>query len=550
VSRREQVFHGWGEPGAGPSLPAHAGGFLREALGVSGEVVARPPALAGVELPESALDADARRRLEAVVGARHVRSDAATRVLRAAGKSYLDLLAQRSGALPAAPDAVVAPGSEEEVAAVLRACAQDGVAVVPFGGGTSVVGGLAPERGRHRAVISLDLGRLDGVLELDERSRTARLQPGIRLPELDRILGARGLTLGHHPQSYEWATVGGCVATRSSGQASTGFGRIDEHVVALRCQTPAGELATLPVPATAAGPSLRELLVGSEGTLGVLSEITLAVRPVARARRYEAWFVPSFAEGAEALRALVQAEIAPDVARLSDEAETRMSLALAGTHGVKARVGGAVLRARGYGEGCALITGWEGEPEDVARRRAPAARRLRALGAMWVGRGPGEAWRTGRYGAPHLRDDLLDRGVLVETLETAATWSNLGRVHAAVGDALRRALGAPLVGSHVSHLYDAGASLYFTVLAAQSADPAAQWLAAKDAACRAILDAGATITHHHAVGRDHAPYLEREVGPLGLGLLEALRERCDPAGIMNPGKLTVLRAPASASAPA
>lgn len=551
MSRREQVFCGWGEPGAGPSLPDHAGGFLRSELGVDGTVVSRPPALEDVRLPESELDPGARERLAAIVGEEHVRSDRAARVLRAAGKSYLDLLAQRSGELAAAPDAVVVPGSAEKVGAVVRACGEAGVAVVPFGGGTSVVGGLAPERAGLAGVISLDLGRLDGVLELDERSRTARMQPGIRLPEADHVLGARGLTLGHHPQSYEWATIGGCVATRSSGQASTGFGRIDEHVVALRCATPAGELSTLPVPASAAGPSLRELLVGSEGTLGVLTEVTLAVRPVARARRYEAWFFRSFADGADALRRLVQAEHAPDVARLSDESETRMSLALAGTGSLKARVAGAVLRARGYAEGCLLIAGWEGEPEDVARRRAPAARRLKAAGGLYVGRGPGEAWRTGRYGAPHLRDDLLDRGVLVETLETATTWSNLLRVHQATAGALRAALepggNAPLVACHISHLYAAGASLYFTVLARQAADPAAQWIAAKDAACRAIVGAGATITHHHAVGRDHAPHLEAEVGPLGIGVLRAVRERCDPTGVMNPGKLLALRASAPAA---
>ncbi len=551
MSRREQVFHGWGEPGAGPSLPEHASGFLRSELGVDGTVVARPPALEDLRLPPAELDPGARDRLAGIVGEEHVRSDRAARVLRAAGKSYLDLLEQRSGELSAAPDAVVAPGSAEEIGEVVRACGEAGVAVVPFGGGTSVVGGLAPERAGLAGVISLDLGRLDRVVDLDERSRVARFEPGIRLPEADHVLGARGLTIGHHPQSYEWATVGGCVATRSSGQASTGFGRIDDHVVALRCATPAGELSTLAVPATAAGPSLRELLVGSEGALGVLTEITLAVRPVARARRYEAWFFRSFGEGADALRGLVQAEVAPDVARLSDAAETRMSLALAGTESLKARAGGAFLRARGYAGGCLLIAGWEGEPEDVARRRAPAARRLKAAGGLYAGRGPGEAWRAGRYGAPHLRDDLLDRGVLVETLETATTWSNLLALHEATRAALRGSLEAagtpPLVVCHVSHLYGAGASLYFTVLARQSAEPARQWLAAKDAACRAILAAGGTITHHHAVGRDHAPYLEAEVGPLGIGVLEAVRERCDPSGVMNPGKLLALRAPASPS---
>jgi alkyldihydroxyacetonephosphate synthase len=417
---------------------------------------------------------------------------------------------------------------------------------VPFGGGTSVVGGVAPGRGGFESIVSLDLGRLDGVLSVDERSRTARIGPGMRLPEADHVLGARGLTLGHHPQSYEWATVGGCVATRSAGQASTGFGRIEDHVVGLRCATPAGPLATVDAPASAAGPPLRELLVGSEGVLGVLTELTLSVRPVAAERRYEAWFLRSFAEGCDALRELAQRGLAPDVARLSDEAETRLTVGMAGADGLAARAGAGLLRARGFASGSVLIAGWEGTAEDVARRRAPAARRLRRAGALYVGRGPGEAWRANRYGAPHLRDDLMDRGVLVETLETATTWGRLEGVHAEVGDALAATLGArgtpPVVACHVSHLYAAGASLYFTVLARQDGeDPAGQWRAAKDAASRAIVAAGATITHHHAVGRDHAAYLADEAGPLGLDVLRAVKERCDPAGIMNPGKLLPAR---------
>jgi alkyldihydroxyacetonephosphate synthase len=540
--RREQVTWGWGEPGAGPSLPPHADAVLRERFGVPGGVIDTPAAVADIVLPEPALAAETRERLEGIVGAGHVRSDHEARVLRATGKSYLDLLAQRSGALEAAPDAVVAPGSAAEVQAVLYACAEGGVAVVPFAGGTSVVGGVAPDDGGLGAVVTLDLGRLTGLLSVDRASRTARLAPGTRLPEADHALASHGFTLGHHPQSYEWATVGGCVATRSSGQASTGFGRIEENVVALSCATPTGTLSTLAVPATAAGPSLKELLIGSEGTLGVITETTLAVRPLARERRYEAWFAHSFEEGCAALRELAQAESAPDVARLSDETETEVTLGLSRRPGREAQIGGALLRARGYAGGCALVTGWEGEPAEVGRRRSIAARVLRDHGAMFVGRRPGKAWSAGRYGAPHLRDDLMDRGVLVETLETATTWGNLPRLHMAVRAALESALGArgtaPIVSCHVSHLYAAGASLYFTVLARQDrGDPAGQWIAAKDAACRAIAGAGGTITHHHAIGRDHAPYLGAELGGLGLELLRAVKQRCDPAGVMNPGKL-------------
>ena len=538
--RREQVFCGWGEPGAGPGLPPHAEPFLRERLGVDGGVVEHPVRLEDVRVGEPQLPSGLRERLVGVVGAENVRDDREIRVLRAAGKSYLDLLAQRAGDCREAPDAVVAPATHDEVLAVLQACNDAAVAVVPFGGGTSVVGGVAPERGGREALVSLDLGRMDEVLEVDDRSLMVRLGPGLRLPEADQALAAHRLTLGHFPQSYEWASVGGCVATRSAGQSSTGHGRIDENVVAVRMATPLGEMVTLPVPSSAAGPSLRELIVGSEGTLGVLTEVTLRARPVPAVRRYEGFFVRSFSDGHDVLRGLEQADIAPDVARLSDEHETSMSLALAGRSGVKAVVGSAVLKARGYAEGCLMICGWEGESEDaVGARRSEAVRRLKAGGAMGVGRSAGDAWRRSRYAGPHLRDDLLDRGVLVETLETATTWSNLDRLLNAVRGSL-----SPLGGvvmCHVSHLYATGASLYFTVLAKRDLDdPVGQWSAAKAAACDAIVAAGGTLTHHHAIGRDHAPWLGQETGPLALEVLRTVKDRVDPAGIMNPGKLLPL----------
>ena len=375
------------------------------------------------------------RLRERLAGLAELRDDPAARVGRCRGKSYLDLLRQRAGDCEDAPDAVVAPASAEAVQAVLAACAEEGVAVVPFGGGTSVVGGLEPLRGSHDALISLDLGRLEGIESFDERSQLAWLGGGTRLPEADHALGQRGYMLGHTPQSYEWATVGGCVATRSAGQSSTGHGRIEENVVALRCATPAGELANLPVPATAAGPALKQLVMGSEGMLGAITSVGLRVFPLPAARRYEGFAFRDFEAGWDALRGLAQDEMAPDVARLSDEAETRMSFALAG-NGAKARAMGAVLRGR-----CVLVCGWEGSEVSVALRRKLAAKALRGAGGWPLGQAPGEAWAATRYAGPHLRDDLLDRGVMVETLETATTWSNLAALRVG-GHARARGLAA------------------------------------------------------------------------------------------------------------
>jgi alkyldihydroxyacetonephosphate synthase len=526
---RHCVWWGWGEAGAGPSLPDHAASFLRSELGVDGSVVSGPVALEEVRLREPALPAGLRARL-AELG--EVRDDPVARVEHCRGKSYFDLLKQRAGECEDAPDAVVAPGSADAVQAVLYACNEEGVAVVPFGGGTSVVGGLEPLRGRWGALVSLDLGRLEGIEAFDERSQLAWLRAGTRLPEADHALAAHGFMLGHTPQSYEWATVGGCVATRSAGQSSTGHGRIEENVVALRCATPAGALETLAVPSTAAGPSLKQLVIGSEGVLGAITAVGLRVHPRPEARRFEGFAFRDFEAGLEALRTLAQAEIAPDIARLSDEAETKLSFALAG-NGAKARAMGAVLRGR-----CVLVCGWEGSETSVAVRRKLATRALRSAGGWPLGSGPGEAWAATRYAGPHLRDDLLDRGVMVETLETATTWSNLAALRSAVTRALQGALAAPMVLCHASHVYATGASLYFTAFAAQDRDdPAAQWGRAKTAAMDAIVGAGGTITHHHAVGADHAPWLAAETGLLGHDVLRVLKERCDPAGIMNPGKL-------------
>jgi FAD/FMN-containing dehydrogenases len=347
-----------------------------------------------------------------VVGEDAVDASSAARIRRAAGKSYEDLLRLRAGDVGDAPDVVVRPAARDEVAAVLGLCAEEELAVVPFGGGTSVVGGVEPERGRFTAVVALDLGRLDRMVALDERSLTATFEAGVRGPVAEALLDARGLTLGHFPQSFEYATIGGYVATRSAGQASTGYGRIDELVLGLRCATPAGELRVDPVPASAAGPSLLELLVGSEGTLGIITEATLEVHARPEQRRYEAWSFPSFAAGAEALRALAQAGAAPDVSRLSDAGETGLALA-------QAAAGARFPRAVSAATCACAATAGPASPSSAGRE--PATRSLAGVRPPGGCCAPAVVWPSAREGASPGRGRASRAPTCATTCSTSAS---------------------------------------------------------------------------------------------------------------------------------
>lgn len=523
------TWNAWGDPAAAKPLSDGIRGLLKQALGIdeSGtpDITAEQVTLPASRLPDADRDA-----LAAIVGAEHCRVDHRDRLLRAGGKSTLDLLRRKDTGVQDAPDAVLLPGTEDEIAAILAFCGQQRIAVVPFGGGTSVVGGLDPVRGDFAAVVSLDLRRLDRLLSLDEVSGEAVLEAGVSGPDAERLLGERGFSLGHFPQSFQFATIGGFAATRSSGQDSAGYGRFDDMVRGLRAVTPAGVLDLGRAPASAAGPDLRQLLVGSEGVFGVITAVRVRVHPVPESTRYEAWSFPDFATGAAALRAVTQTGTGPTVIRLSDEVETGINLATTESIGEQSITGG-----------CLAITVFEGSCAHTESRHAETRAVLAALGGTSLGEAPARAWEHGRFGAPYLRDSLLSAGALCETLETATSWSNITALKTAVTEALTTTLaetGTPaLVMCHISHVYPTGASLYFTVVAAQRGNPIEQWSRAKAAASEAMVRSGATITHHHAVGTDHRRWMRDEIGDLGVEVLRAVKAVLDPAGILNPGKL-------------
>ena len=533
----EMRYWGWGEDDRAPAVNDHLVDWLSERLGGLEEPVP-PAALDDFAGREGRLGRKLLTRLERTVGSGAVSTSLADRVVHAAGKGYPDLVRMREASALHLPDAVVWPGDASEVAGVLELCSRKGIAVVPFGGGTSVVGGVEPLGGEHRRVITLDTSRLRQVIAIDQVSRVARLGAGLRGPEVEHALQAQGLTLGHFPQSFEYSTVGGWVATRSAGQASSGYGRIDDLVRGVRLVAPEGSLTLDARPASAAGPDLRELVVGSEGAFGVITDAELEVAPRPEEVRYEAFVFPGFAAGARAFRDLAQEELQPDVTRLSDEDETEFYLAAAGLEGGRRAVLERYLAVRGVElAGCALaVLGWEGERGSCQRRRAAAMETIRRSGGVSIGTGPGKAWARGRFEGPYLRDELMARGVMVETLETATNWANADNLYQAVRSALEEE--APVVGCHISHVYPTGCCLYFTFLARQEAgDLIGQWERVKRSACEAIVGAGGTITHHHGVGADHRRYLKREDGKTGIRILRSVKATVDPAGVMNPGKL-------------
>lgn len=516
-------WNGWGDPAKAKDLPLPVRALLPMLLGR----VRRPePAatLAEVQLAPSRLSDEDHAALSAAVGRANVDDTAEARIRHAGGRSTPDLLRRRA-ARQDAPDAVVSPADHDEVRACLDVAVARGIAVIPFGGGTSVVGALDPQRGAHHAVVSLDLRRLSGVVRLDVISGEAVLAAGTTGPEAEALLSAHGLELGHYPQSFRYATIGGFAAARSSGQNSAGNGRFDAMVTGIRVATPTGDIDLGRSPGSAAGPDLIRVFLGSEGIFGVITEVRVRVHPIPRERVFESWSFPDFASGAEGLRRVAQQGNGPTVIRLSDEAETAVSLAQVG------KIGKALSK------GASVVTVYEGDGID--ERRARASVQLAAAGGISAGEGAAEDWLKGRFDGPYLRDSLLDAGVFCETLETATTWSNLQRLRSAVEGALKGGFadaGAKsYVMCHVSHIYPTGASLYFTVLAGIRSDPLGVWEPVKSRVNDAIIASGGTISHHHAVGRDHAPWLREEIGETGIRILAAIKRELDPAGVLNPG---------------
>jgi len=524
--------------------------FIERVLGLD---VRRPGSGAvtfdDLEVPTPELPMGLSADLDAAVGPEQVSTDDRDRVAHGRGKSLTDLIRQRRGDLGRLPDVVVRPGTEDEVAAVLTAALEEDAVLIPFGGGSSISGSLEAEAGEPRPVISMDMVRLNRVLEIDPASQLACVQAGVFGPDLERQLGSQGWTCGHFPDSFTHSTLGGWIATRSSGMQSDRYGDIAEITRGLRVVTPSGVLVVRPVPSTSTGPSVREMVLGSEGRLGVITEATIQVRRVPPERKILGYLFPTWAAGMAVMRDIAASEASPSVTRVSDAPETAFSFAMRDDPNLldRAKSKGlqAFLRRKGWDleAMCLSLIGYEGSADHVAGQRKLSQRIVKRHGGLCIGSSPGRLYDQKKFDTPYIRDFLLDRGAPADVSETSAPWSELPTVYdnvMAAGHGAFHRLGVPgYLMCHLSHSYHSGACLYFTFALnpPDERDALEDYGVVKRAIQQAFVDSGATLSHHHAVGTEHAQWLEEDISSPGVAMLRALFDGTDPGANLNPGKI-------------
>jgi len=542
---------GWGVDGVAfshddkPSLAP----FVQKVIDVDLNAPAEPPlAFEDLKIPASQLDGELEKALSGVLGAEYVVTSDLDRVVHAFGKSLRDLVRIRASDLRRIPDVVVYPADEEQVVAVLEAVVAADAVLIPFGGGSNIAGSLEAPADETRQVVSLDMGRLNKLLAIDEESGLARIQAGALGPDLEKQLGERGWTMGHFPDSFTHSSLGGWIATRSSGMQSDKFGDIADITRALRVVQPGGTLATRAVPVTSTGPSVREMILGSEGRLGIITEATVQVHRKPEKRVVLGYFFPDWKRGVAAMRAISASDATPSITRISDARETAFSFATRKTSkGVQKLMSSAliaVLKKRGWDleQLCLSFIGYEGSAEHVARQRKLVKKIVSAHGGIVVGTGPGALYDQKKFDTPYIRDFLLDRGALADVSETAAAWSHLLPLYDTTVEQVNKAfaqLGVKgYVMCHLSHSYHSGACLYFTFAFKPSeGDPIAQYDAVKSAAQQAFIDAGGTLSHHHAVGTEHSRWLGDDISEAGVHMVRGVFGAVDPGRNLNPGKI-------------
>ncbi len=553
IDRTTLRWNGWGTVAQDNPLPdgAPQWDWIRTTIGMPHLPTTPAKPLSEINMPATRVGDLVLAKLRAIVGEAQVKLDDYERAFHARGKSYHDLLYLRAGKLDMIPDAVVYPRTPDETLAVVKLAAEEDITLIPFGGGSSVVGGVnAMAKSLGSPVLTLDTTLMTRVIQIDKIAMTATVEAGLYGPALEEQLQKHGVTLAHYPQSFEFSTVGGWIAARGAGQQSNRYGKAEKWLVSAKLATPKGFWTTEATPASAAGPNLNQLIAGSEGTIGVICEATIKIHEIPARKDYRGYLFKDFASGIEAARRINHADIPVAMVRLSDAPETHFFQAFSATHSetsLKSRLQRAYLRFKGFdGEPCLMLIGHEGDAETVIWAQEQTQAIAKKLGALALGTGPGQKWYHGRFNSPHARDPMLDHGIGLDTLETATRWSNMAKLHKAVVDAIDGAMkanmpevtGRGIVMAHLSHSYPDGASLYFTFVFPRQLDrEIEQWQAIKRAASDAILENRGTISHHHGVGVDHVPWLAEEKGPIGYNVLKSLKRELDPTGVLNPGKL-------------
>ncbi|PRY67114.1 alkyldihydroxyacetonephosphate synthase [Glaciihabitans tibetensis] len=537
------AFHHENKPGFAP--------FLKSAVGVDLSLPTEPTSMAfeDLDVPASRASDAFLTALTGIVGATYLTTNDMDRVIHTFGKSIRDLLRVRAGDLARVPDVVIYPADEAEVQDIVDAAVEADAVIIPFGGGSNIVGSLEPLATEERTVISLDLGRLNRVLDIDEGSGLARIQAGAQGPDLEAELTKAGWTIGHFPDSFTHSTVGGWVATRSSGMQSDKYGDIADIAKGLRVVRPGGVLVIRAIPSASTGPSVREMILGSEGRLGVITEVTVQVHRIPANREILAYLYPTWRAGLAAMQAISESDASPSVTRVSDGNETVFSFATSkaskGLSSLVTKGLGVFLKAKGWDttKMCLSFVGYEGGDELVSRNQKLVASIVKKHGGVSVGKGPGVLYDQKKFDTPYIRDFFLDFGGSADVSETAAPWSKLLPLYTDVIASANRAfdeIGVKgWIMAHMSHSYHSGACLYFTFAFVSTGDAIAQYDVVKTAIQQAFITNGGTVSHHHGVGLEHAPWLEEDISSEGIAMMRGLFDAADPKGTFNPGKVVL-----------
>jgi len=548
---KNQKWWGWGKEGIEFSYadkPKFAG-FVLDKLGVDITTQdAAAPDFADLDVPESQLSDDLRTKLVEICGDEAVETDAMSRVVHCYGKGVRDLIRVRRGQLGRVPDVVVYPGSEDEVVGIVDAVvAADGV-LIPYGGGSNIVAALEAVPGEQRQVVSVDLGRMNQVLEIDEVAGLARIQAGALGPDMEMQLNEQGWTMGHFPDSFMWSTVGGWIATRSTGMQSDKYGDIADITRGLRMVMPGRVLNLRPLPSYSSGPSVREMVLGSEGRLGIITEAWMNVHRMPEVREIQAYFFPTYHAGLDACQAIMKSDAEVMMARVSDEKETEFTMA----NGKKSSTVGhylnkaiqKVMLARGWdlSQICLSFIGFEGTSLNVRFQKAIVNKIVRDHGGLGVGKGPGTLYDQKKYDIPYIRDFLLNQGIPADVSETSTPWSKTKEIHditvAAAQKAFEETGHKGFIMCHLSHSYHSGACQYFTFAIADGSQTSLEsYDHVKRTVQQSFMDHGGTVSHHHGVGEEHSPWMEQDISPAGVFIQQKLFEGVDPGNHLNPGKI-------------